>query len=86
MSRDSPKGLRRMDYYNRIQDFINYALSNPRNISAGRIRYPFKRCKNKKIFQSRCCNDVSSTKKKGSLKNTYVGLYIKNYIFPTRPW
>jgi hypothetical protein len=47
MSRDSPKGLHRMDYYNKIQDFINYALSNPRNISGDRIRYPFKRCKKK---------------------------------------
>jgi hypothetical protein len=83
MSRDSPKGLHRMDYYNKIQDFINYALSNPRNISGDRIRYPFKRCKKK--IQSTCCNDASS-KKKGSLRNTYVGLYIKNYIFPTRPW
>ena len=50
MSRDSPKGLRIIDYYNRIQDFINYALSNPRNISGGRIKYSFKRCKNKIKF------------------------------------
>ena len=50
MSRNSPKGLCRMDCYNRVQDFINYTLSNPRNISGGRIRYPFKRCKTKKLF------------------------------------
>ena len=31
--RDSPQGLRMMDYCNGIRGFINYALSNPRNIS-----------------------------------------------------
>jgi hypothetical protein len=28
MYRDSPQGLWMMDYYNRLQGFINYALSN----------------------------------------------------------
>jgi hypothetical protein len=43
----SPEGLRMIDYYNGIQSFINYALSNLRNISGNDIRCPFKRCKNK---------------------------------------
>jgi hypothetical protein len=43
----SLKGLRLIDYYNGIQSFINYALSNLRNISGNDIRYLFKRCKNK---------------------------------------
>ena len=47
MYRDSPQGLWMMDYCNGIQDFINYALSNLRNISKQGIRCPCKRCKNK---------------------------------------
>jgi hypothetical protein len=39
-----------MDYYNRIKGFINYALSNLRNISGGNIRCPCKSCKNKKFL------------------------------------
>jgi hypothetical protein len=40
-----------MDYYNRVEGFINYALSNLKNISRGGIIiYPYKRCKNKKLF------------------------------------
>jgi hypothetical protein len=31
MYRDSPQGLRRMDYYNRVQGFINFATSILRN-------------------------------------------------------
>jgi hypothetical protein len=34
-------------YYNGVQGFINYTLSNLRNISGRGIRCPFKRCKNK---------------------------------------
>jgi len=33
MYRDSPQGLRMMDYCNEVYNFINYALSNSRNIS-----------------------------------------------------
>jgi hypothetical protein len=35
MYRDSPQGLRMIDYINEIRGFINYTLSNPRNISEG---------------------------------------------------
>jgi len=52
MCRDSSQGLRWMDYCNGIQGFINYALSNPRNISEGGIRCPRKMCKNKKFLDS----------------------------------
>jgi hypothetical protein len=61
--RDSPERLRQMDYCNGIEGFINYALSNPRNISGCNIRCLCKRCKNKKVSQSRCCNEVSSIKR-----------------------
>jgi hypothetical protein len=46
-----------MDYCNEVQDFINYALSNPRNISRGGIKCSCKRCKNKKNRFRYCCND-----------------------------
>jgi hypothetical protein len=41
-----------MDYCIEVQDFINYTLSNPRSISAGDIRCPCMRCKNKKFLNS----------------------------------
>jgi hypothetical protein len=50
MYKDSPKGLRMMDYCNEVQYFINYATSIPRNICGGGIRYPCKRCQNKKFL------------------------------------
>jgi hypothetical protein len=59
--RDSPKGLHRMDYCNKVDGFITCALSNLKNISGGGIRCPSKRCKNKKVSQSKYCNDVFST-------------------------
>jgi hypothetical protein len=39
-----------MDYCNRVQGFINYALSNPRNINGGGIRCQFRRCENKNFL------------------------------------
>ena len=39
-----------MDYCNEVQGFINYAISNPRNISGGGIRCPCKSSKNKKFL------------------------------------
>jgi hypothetical protein len=39
-----------MDYCNRFQGFINYALSNPRNFSGCSIRCPCKRCENKNLL------------------------------------
>jgi hypothetical protein len=50
MYKDSPQGLRRMDYCNGVQAFINYATSIPRNISGGDIRCPCRRCQNKKFL------------------------------------
>jgi hypothetical protein len=42
--------LRKMDYCNVVQGFINYALSNLKNISGEGIRCLCKKCKNKKFF------------------------------------
>jgi len=40
----------RMDYCNKVHGFINYALSNLRNIRSDGIKCPCKRCKNKKFL------------------------------------
>jgi hypothetical protein len=50
MYRDSPEGLHMINYCNEVQDFINYVLSNPRNINGDNIRCPCKRCKNKNFL------------------------------------
>ena len=47
MYRHSPQELQRMNYCNGVQGFINYTISNPRNINGDGIRCPCKRCKNK---------------------------------------
>ena len=46
----SLEGLRKMNYYNKIQDFINYTLFNPKYISEDGVRCPCKRYKNKKFL------------------------------------
>jgi hypothetical protein len=43
--------------------FINYTIFNPINISECNIKYLYKRCKNKKVSQSKYCYDTSSTKR-----------------------
>jgi len=48
----SPQGLQRMDYCNGIQGFINYILSNMRNISGKGIKCSCKRYKNKNFLDS----------------------------------
>ena len=47
---DSPQGLRRMDYCNGVQGFINFATSILRNFSECSIRCPCRKCKNKKYL------------------------------------
>lgn len=50
MYRFSPKKLCMMNYCNEIRGFINYTLSNLKNINGYGIRCLYKRCKNKKFF------------------------------------
>jgi hypothetical protein len=50
MYRDSPQGLRRMDYCNGVQGFINFATSIPINFTGGSIRCPCRKCQNKKYM------------------------------------
>jgi len=42
---DSPQGLRRMDYCNGVQGFINFTTSIPRNFADGGISCPCRKCK-----------------------------------------
>jgi hypothetical protein len=48
--RVSPEGLHMMNYCNGVESFINYGLSNLKNISGSDIRYPCKIGKNKKFL------------------------------------
>jgi hypothetical protein len=50
MYRDSPQELQRMDYYNEVQGFINFAISIPRNFTEGGIRCSCRKYKNKKLI------------------------------------
>ena len=63
MYRDSPKGLQRMSYCNGVQGFINFATYISRTFSGGGISCPCMKCKNKKVYASKCCNDASSTQR-----------------------
>ena len=85
MYRVSIERLCRMDYCNMVEGFINYTLSNLRNISGGDIRCPCKRCKNKKNFSIQMLLRYIFYKK-GSWKNTCVGLHTENHMFLTILW
>ena len=50
MYRDSPQGLRRIDYCNEVQGFINFTTSIPKNFTGGGIRCPCRKCQNKKYL------------------------------------
>jgi hypothetical protein len=39
-----------MDYCNRVQGFINFTTSIPRNFTGGGIRCPYRKCQNKKYM------------------------------------
>jgi len=64
-----------MDYCNEVYSFINYALSNPRNINGGGIRCPCKKCKNKKFINPDFI--MMHLLQKG---------FTENHIFLTLPW
>jgi hypothetical protein len=51
MYRDSPQELYKEGYYKGVESFINFILSNPKNISGGEIRCLCVKCKNKKFHQ-----------------------------------
>jgi len=41
-----------MNYYNGVESFITYVLSNLKNISKDGVKYPCMRCKNKNFLDS----------------------------------
>jgi hypothetical protein len=49
---DSPEGLYRKDYSRRVEGFIDFSVSNMKNISEGKIKCLYVKCKNKKFLQS----------------------------------
>ena len=76
--------LRKMDYCNEIEGFINHALSNLRNISGCDIRCSCKRCKNKK-FLDLDVGTMHLLQKEFMEKYLYWFAYGESYVF-TRPW
>jgi hypothetical protein len=46
----SPQELRRMDYYNRVQGFINFTTSIPKKFTGCGIRCSCRKCQNKKYL------------------------------------
>ena len=74
------------DYCKEVEDFINFALLNLKNISGGRIICLCVMYKKKKFYQL----DVlmmhlqKKKNKKGSLRNTFVSLHTKNPMFLMR--
>jgi len=83
MYSDSPQGLYREDCCKGVESFINFALSNPKNISGSGIKCLCVKCENKKLYQS----DVVMMHffLKYSLRNVYVDLHIENLMFHMRP-
>jgi hypothetical protein len=75
--------LYREDYYKRIEGFIDFALLNPKNISGGRIKCSCVKCENKKFHQLDVV--MMHLLKKGSLRNTSIGLHTENPMFLKRP-
>jgi len=80
---DSPQGLYREDYSRGVEGFIDFSLSNSKNISEGKVKCLCMKYKNKKFLQL----DVVMTDllRKGFVKNSCVGLYMENHVLLTRP-
>jgi len=76
MYRDSPQGLWMMDYYNRVQGFINFTTSIPINFTGGGIRCPCRKCQNKKYLHPVVV----------MMRITCVDMHTENYLFVIRAW
>jgi prolyl-tRNA synthetase len=66
---------------NKKVDIIIYALSNPKKISRGDIKCQCKKCKNKKFIDPDVVMMHASSTKKGSWRNTHVGMHTENHMF-----
>ena len=71
MHRDSPEGLRLMNYYNEIEGFINYTLSNIRNISVCGIRCVKTIHKEKLLYSRRSVTSLEIEEKKKTIHNVH---------------
>jgi len=67
----------------RLMVFINYTLSNSKNINGGSIRCTYKKYENKKFFDQ----DIVTMHliQKGFIEKYLCGLHTENPIFLTRP-
>jgi len=70
-----------INYYNGVEGFVNYTISNPKNISRYSIRFPCKMCKIKKVYISICCYDASFFFKKRFIEKylcwfAHIELYV----------
>ena len=84
MYRDSPQELRKMDYCNRVQGFINFATSISRNFTEDGIKCPCKKCENKKYLH---LDVVMMHLLHEGLMNNYLCWYAhKNYLLLMRAW
>ena len=84
MYRDSPQGLRRIDYCNGVQGFINFTTSIPRNFTEGGIRCPYRKCENKKYLHPDVV--MMDLLHKGFMEITCVGMHTEKYLFVIREW
>jgi len=82
MYRDSSQWLYREHHCKKVKGFINFALSNPKNISGGEVRCSCVKCKNKKFYQSNIVTIHLLTKT--LLRNICDNLHTKNPMFLTR--
>jgi len=84
MYRDSPQGLRMMDYCNGVQGFFNFTTSIPRNFTRGGIRCPCRKCLNKKYLHLDVV--MMHLLHKGFMEITCVGRHTENYFFVIIAW
>ena len=76
------QGLRRMDYCNGVQGFINFATSIPRNFTGGGIRSPCRKCENKKYLHP----DVVMMHLLHITRFTSVGMHMEKYLVVRGEW
>jgi len=69
-----------INYCNGVQGFMNYVLSNPRNISGEGIRYPCQRYKNKKFLDVDVVTILLLQKKSFIEKYLCLYTYKKPYV------
>ena len=77
---DLPEGLHMMDYYNGVEDFINYALSNSINVNEDSIRCLCKKYKNKDFYYLDGVTIRFLYKKKSMEKCTYWFAHGELYV------